>query len=152
MKTKHILLLILRIIVGGMIAFAGIMKLLDMGMTALYFAGMGITSSAVVWLVAVGETLAGLGILFGVYTQIAAAAAAIIMAGAVYYTSVYAGPTEVASVTVLLVGSLILMYTGSGKFAIKPCACSIKDVNPTPVATSTITPTASPTQPTSPTL
>lgn len=148
MKTKHITLLILRIIVGGMMAFAGIMKLLDMGMTTQYFASMGL-SAPIAWLVSIGETLAGLGILFGVFTQIAAAAIAIIMAGAVYYTSIYATSTEVTTTSIFLVLSLILMYTGSGKYAIKPCACSVKDVNPTPATSTSVTPP--PTSPTNPT-
>lgn len=129
--------------------FAGVMKLLDMGTTTGYFASMGL-SSTVAWLVSLGETFAGLGILFGVYTQIAAAAIAIIMSGAVYFTSMYATSTEVTTTSLFLVASLILMYTGSGKYAVKPCACSIKDVNaapsPTPVTA------APPVQPTNSTL
>lgn len=142
MKTKHITLVILRILIGGMVAFSGIMKLLDMGMVTGYFADMGITSPIIVWAVALGEALAGLGILFGVYTQIAAGASAIIFAGAVYFTSKYAGSTEVATTSILLIGSLILMYTGSGKYAIKPCPVSIKDLDTTP------TPVTPPTNPT----
>ncbi len=151
MKIKHIILLALRIIVGGMLAFSGVMKLMDMPMVTEYFTAMGITSAAVVWAVSVGELLAGLGILFGVYTQIAAAAAAIIMAGAVYYTSKYAGSTEVISTSVLLAGSLILVYTGSGKYAIKPCECSVKDLTsstPAPVAQAAPSVTPPPVQPT----
>lgn len=142
MKTKHIILFILRIAVGGMIAFAGIMKLLNAGASIEQFAMMGLNST-IFWLVAGGETLAGLGLVFGVYSQIAAAGAAIIMAGAVYYT----GGTMVSPI-LLLIGSLVIMYTGSGKYAIKPCPVSIKDVNTAPVATTTpTTPAAEPVVP-----
>lgn len=120
-QLKYTLLLILRIAVGGMIAWAGIKKLMDMdaaisGLTA----GFGL-SLYVIWAVVLGEVLAGLGILFGVYTQIAAVGAAIIMAGAVYYT----GGNTMTPIY-LLIGSLVLVYTGSGAYAFKPCTCSVK--------------------------
>lgn len=145
MKTKHVTLLILRLLVGGMLAYSGIMKLLNMSVITEYFAGMGITSPLIVWAVAIGETLAGLGMVFGVYTQIAAAGAAIIMAGAVYYSSVYATSAEVTTTSILLVASVILMYTGSGKIALKPCPVSIKDeptsTPATPVQDTVVPPT-----------
>lgn len=151
MKTKHVTLLILRLLVGGMLAYSGIMKLLNMPAITEYFAGMGITSPIVVWAVAIGETLAGLGMVFGVYTQLAAAGAAIIMAGAVYYSAIYATSTEVRTTAILLIASVILMYTGSGKIAIKPCPVSIKDIDPVPAPTptpSTSNPVVPPTNPT----
>lgn len=118
-QLKHILLLIIRIAVGGMIAWAGIQKLMNTDMMINMFAQMSL-SSTIFWLVSIGETLAGLGVLFGAYTQVAAAGTAIIMAGAAYYTKGSIIPVA------LLIGSLILIYTGSGKYAVKPCACSIK--------------------------
>jgi uncharacterized membrane protein YphA (DoxX/SURF4 family) len=153
MKTKHILLLIIRLLVGGILAYAGIVKLMNMDMTIEAMAPLGL-SAAVLWIVAIGETLAGLGIVFGVFTQVAAAGAAIIMAGAVYYTG-----GKMMDTIFLLIGSLILIYTGSGKYALRPCACSIKDVAPkqtTPVTAaqapiSTPTPVATPVAPTEPT-
>ncbi|MES2623485.1 MAG: DoxX family protein [Patescibacteria group bacterium] len=144
MKTKHILLLIIRILVGGLITYAGIVKLMDMDATITAMSPMGL-SATVLWIVAIGEVLAGLGVLLGVYTQIAAVGAAIIMAGAVYYTG-----GKMMDAIFLLIGSLILIYTGSGKYAIKPCPCSMKDVvaNPTPTPAPTGTPVSStPTNP-----
>lgn len=125
MKTKHIILLILRILVGGMIAYAGIMKLLNIDATIEQFASMGL-NSIVFWLVAVGETVAGIALVLGIYSQAAAAATAIIMAGAVYYTS-----ATMVSPILLLLGSILIMYTGSGKYAVKPCPVSLNDTPPT---------------------
>jgi uncharacterized membrane protein YphA (DoxX/SURF4 family) len=118
-QLKHTILLIIRLAVGGMIAWAGIQKLMNTDMMINMFAQMNL-SSTIFWLVSAGETLAGLGVLFGVYTQVAAVGTAIIMAGAVYYTKGMIIPVA------LLIGSLILIYTGSGTYAIKPCTCSVK--------------------------
>jgi uncharacterized membrane protein YphA (DoxX/SURF4 family) len=127
-NIKNTILLIIRIAVGGMIAYAGIMKLMDMDTTVAKMSGMGL-SAGVVWAVALGELLAGLGVLFGVYTQVAAVGTAIIMAGAVYYTKGTMMPP-----IYLLLGSLVLIFMGSGKFAIKPCVCSCEGGTCTPKA------------------
>ena len=122
MKTKHILLLILRLITGGLLLQAGITKLLNIEGTIGFFGAKLGLSPTIFWLVTIGEILAGLGIIFGVYTQIASVGAAIIMIGAIYYTGGAA-----TSPILLLVGSLILVYMGSGKYAIRSCTFSCKD-------------------------
>lgn len=114
-KTKNIILLIIRILVGGMLAWAGLQKLMNADMVSEIFANNMGLSTPIFWAVALGEFLAGLGVLFGVYTQVAAAGVAIIMAGAVYYSK---GQMDAI---LLLVGSLVLIYTGSGSYACKPC-------------------------------
>jgi len=119
-QLKYTILLLIRIAVGGMIAWAGVQKLMNVDMMTNMFAQMGL-SATIFWLVSVGELLAGLGVLLGVYTQIAAVGTAIIMAGAIYYTG-----GSMMTPIYLLIGSLVLIYTGSGKYAIKPCPSSIK--------------------------
>lgn len=119
-NTKHIVLLIIRILVGGIIAWAGVQKLMNMDSTSSMMAAYFGLSVPVVWAVSVGELLAGLGILFGVYAQVASVGAAIIMAGAIYYTK-----GSMLQPVFLLIGSIILIFTGSGKFALKPCPCSV---------------------------
>ena len=122
-KTKHIILLLIRLAVGGIILQHGVEKLMDMdkfiSMLGEYFG----LSAGVIWAVALGETLAGLGIIFGVYTQTAAIGAGIIMAGAVYYTK-----AQAMDAILLLIGSLVLIYTGSGSYAIAPSRSSVKNV------------------------
>jgi uncharacterized membrane protein YphA (DoxX/SURF4 family) len=110
-QIKNIALLIIRILVGGMIAWAGIQKLMDMNMTLANMSNYFQLSAPVVWAVTLGEVAAGLGILFGVYTKVAAIGAAIIMAGAVYYTK-----GEAMSPILLLLGSVVLIFTGGGKY------------------------------------
>ena len=113
-QIKNIALLIIRILVGGMIAYAGIQKLMNMDMTLVNMANYFQLSAPVVWAVTLGEIAAGLGIIFGVYTKIAAIGAAIIMAGAVYYTK-----GTMMDAILLLVGSLVLIFTGAGKYSLK---------------------------------
>jgi putative oxidoreductase len=111
-KKKNIALLILRILVGGMFVFAGLMKFIDMPQTILMMSTMGINET-VVWMVSIGEVLAGLGVLAGVYTKVAALGIAIIMAGAIVLT-------KGNIMTILFfVLALLLMYQGGGDYQVK---------------------------------
>ncbi|MBC7982033.1 DoxX family membrane protein, partial [Candidatus Parcubacteria bacterium] len=85
-NIKNIILLIIRVVAGGLLAWAGYMKLSNMDATITALGGMTGLSAGYIWAVALGELAAGLGIVFGVWTRLAAAGAAIIMIGAVYYT------------------------------------------------------------------
>jgi uncharacterized membrane protein YphA (DoxX/SURF4 family) len=118
MKTniKNIILLVVRILVGGMLVWAGYMKLMDMDKTIGAFSQYFGLSSGITWAVSVGELLAGLGLVFGVWTRLAAVGSAIIMAGAVYYTK-----GQAVDVIVLLVASLVLLFVGGGKWALITC-------------------------------
>lgn len=137
-QTKNIILIIVRIIVGGMLAFAGYTKLIDMdSYISMFNKGFGL-SAGITWAVAIGEFLAGLGLVFGVWTKVAGLGAAIIMAGAVYYTG-----GDIKAV-IFFIGSLILIVTGSGRYAMIPCGslmscCSKKDVKTCPVETAPTT-------------
>lgn len=126
MKTniKNIILLVVRILVGGMIAWAGYMKLMDMDKTIGAFSQYFGLSSGITWAVSVGELLAGLGLVFGVWTRLAAAGSAIIMVGAVYYTK-----GQAVDVIVLLVASLALLFVGGGKWALVTCKPKAKMVD-----------------------
>ncbi len=111
-KRKNILLLVVRIIVGGMFVFAGVMKLLDMPNTIAMMATMGLRST-VVWMVAVGEVLAGLGVLLGVYTKLAALGVVIIMGGAVYLTA-----GNPMTILFFVLGAVLMKYKG-GDYRLK---------------------------------
>ena len=115
-NTKNILLLIVRLIVGGLIAYHGYNKLIDMAPVLASFEskfglGVGIT-----WAVALGELLAGLGLIFGVWTKVAAVGAIIIMLGVFYYIKTYN-----QDAAIILVGSVIILIAGAGKYAL--CRC-----------------------------
>jgi uncharacterized membrane protein YphA (DoxX/SURF4 family) len=115
MKTniKNIILLIIRILVGGMIAYAGYVKLSDMDQTLISLGGMTGLSSGFIWAVALGELVSGLGIVFGVWTRLASLGTVIIMVGAVYFTK-----GENMSALLLLIGSIAITIFGGGKWAL----------------------------------
>lgn len=119
-KITNTILLIIRIIVGAMLILAGYMKLSNMDQAVSMFNTVFGLSTATAWAVAIGELLTGLGILFGVWTKIAALGAVVIMSGAVYYSK------GDSSAIVLLIGSIVLFLSGSGRFAVKPCDPLIK--------------------------
>lgn len=112
-KTKNIILLIIRIVLGGMFVFAGVMKLIDPASMVEEFSVLGL-SSTIFWLVAVGEVLAGLGVLLGIYTELAAVGAGIIMAGATYL-SPGAGALIPGALFVL---GVVHIFTGGGKYSL----------------------------------
>jgi len=112
-NIKNIILLIVRILVGGMIAYAGYTKLTDMNRTIAMMTAMTGLSEGIAWAVALGELASGLGIVFGVWTRLAALGAVIIMTGAVYFTK---GENMLA--LLLLIGSISLTITNGGKWAL----------------------------------
>ena len=112
-NIKNTILLIIRIIVGGMIAHAGYEKLLDMDNTLVTMSSFTGLSSGFIWAVALGELLSGLGIVFGVWTKLAALGSVIIMIGAVYFTKLHN-----ISALILLTGSILITLQGGGKWAL----------------------------------
>lgn len=115
MKTnaKNILLLVIRLIAGGMIGYAGYIKLIDMDHTVNILGGLTGLSAGFAWTVALGELLSGLGLIFGVWTRLAATGVLIIMIGAVYYTK-----GQAIDAILLLIGSTILITVGGGKWVV----------------------------------
>lgn len=133
MQTKNILLLIVRLIAGGIIGYAGYAKLINMeGTISGLSQGFGL-STPVIWAVALGELLAGLGLVFGVLTRTSAVGAGIIMIGALYYT--HGGDLKTATmIGSVLIGSALILVTGGGKYSV------LREKNSCPVV-----PTAQPT-------
>lgn len=112
-NTYNVILLIIRIVVGGIIAWAGYMKLVDMDTTINSFNASYGLSAATTWTVAIAELLAGLAVLLGVWTRIASIVATVLMVGAVYYT----GGTDTSS-WLLLLGSIVLLALGGGEWGV----------------------------------
>jgi putative oxidoreductase len=112
-NIKNTILLIIRILVGGIIAYAGYKKLLDMEQTVVSMRAMTGLSAATIWLVALGEFMSGLGIIFGIWTRLAALGVLVIMLGAVYFTRGENTPS-----ILLLIGSILLIITGGGKWVL----------------------------------
>jgi uncharacterized membrane protein YphA (DoxX/SURF4 family) len=111
--NKNTILLLIRIIVGGMIAYAGYKKLLDMNNTISTMGVFTGLSAGFIWAVALGEFVSGLGIVFGMWTKLAALGSVIIMIGAVYFTKGHN-----LSALMLLTGSILLTVQGGGKWVL----------------------------------
>ena len=143
MKTKNILLLLVRLIAGGLIAYAGYTKVVDMEKTVSQLSGGFGLSTPVIWAVAWGELLAGLGLIFGVWARLAAIGSAIIMCGVFYYTrNMDMGMSKyMIEAAVILLGSVIVLITGAGSWALtgrKPAVmapATTQPVNPVPPST-----------------
>lgn len=115
----NIILLIIRVLVGGVLIWAAYIKLMNMDQTILNFNQYFGLNMTVAWMVAIGELLTGLGLLFGIWTNIASFGAIIIMGGAVYYSN---DPKAI----MLLIGSIIIFLTGSGVYSVVQCGPLIR--------------------------
>ncbi len=111
-NIKNTILLIIRILVGGIIVYSGFTKLMNMDQAISELTGLTGLPVWTVWLVALGELLAGLGVLFGVWTRLATLGVIVIMTAAVYYTG-----GQDMSALLLLIGGITLLMTGGGEWA-----------------------------------
>jgi uncharacterized membrane protein YphA (DoxX/SURF4 family) len=108
-------LLILRIVVGGIFILHGAQKLMDMESTIDFFAQLGL-SPTVAWVVAGVEIIAGLAVLFGIVTEIAAVFLAFVIVGAIYFAKDLSLLNS--QLEILLLASLVsLMAMGSGAYS-----------------------------------
>lgn len=112
-NIKNTILLIMRILVGGMISYAGYIKLINMDQAVVTIGGLTGLPAGIVWVVALGEFISGLGIVLGVWTRLAALGTAVIMIGAVYFTK-----GQEMSALLLLIGSIMLAIVGGGKWVL----------------------------------
>lgn len=142
MKTKNILLLLVRLIAGGLIAYAGYTKVIDMEKTVSQLSGGFGLSTPIIWAVAWGELLAGLGLIFGVWARLSAVGAAIIMCGVFYYTrNMDMGMSKyMIEAAVILLGSALILVTGAGSWAVTgrkvaSTTTATQPVNPVPPST-----------------
>jgi uncharacterized membrane protein YphA (DoxX/SURF4 family) len=113
MKTniKNIILLAIRLYVGYVMVTKGYAKLMNMEGTTQFLGNLTGLSSPFIWAVALGEFLSGLGMIFGVWTKLAAVGTSIILIGVLFF----AGHTVAIP---LLIGALILVVFGGGKWAL----------------------------------
>lgn len=129
--------MIVRVLTGALFAYAAYMKFVHMNDTVenygtlAGFATMGL-SATIAWTVSIGEALIGLGLIFGVWTRLAAAGAIVILIGAWHYTMF------TWMIGAPLITSIILLVLGGGAWALTNC-------KPKEVAPTAATPTASPT-------
>jgi putative oxidoreductase len=117
MNKQDTLTLLARLIIGGIMAYAGWMKVSDMANTITMFQQMGL-GEIVTYLVSYGELLGGLGLILGLYTKLASLGLTVIMAGAVYFT--WGMGFQGYSFPLGLIGGLLaLMATGAGSYTVR---------------------------------
>jgi putative oxidoreductase len=116
-KKKEVLILVARLIIGGIFITTGWMKVSDMATTITYFESMNI-SSVLAYVVGYSEILGGIAIVFGLWMELAAIGLGIIMLGAVWYSrsTGFAGVIGPSAVFAALLG---LIACGAGAYALK---------------------------------
>lgn len=138
MNTKNTILLIIRLFLGGLILTKGYGKLTGIEGVTGYFASMGL-SAWMAWAVAIGETLIGLAFILGAWVRVAAAGLIVIMAGVFYFAGHYNWMT-----ISLFVGSVVLLVTGAGRFAICRPKAKTATAAPMTTATASVPPSSAP--------
>lgn len=118
MNNKDALLLVSRLIIGGIFIFSGWMKVSDMPTTIGFFASVGIPA-VLAYVVAYAEVLGGLAIVLGLWTKLAASGLVIIMLGAIYFAAKIGGFQMAGLPLVTLAGLLSLIASGAGSIALK---------------------------------
>ncbi len=112
----------LRIGLAAMFLFAGIVKLMDVDMTAGFFGTMGFPAPMALGIfVAAVEVLGGAALLLGLYTRIAAALLTIVLIVATYVTLDTANMQSMGMTLqlVALIGALLsLLFSGPGKWSL----------------------------------
>lgn len=112
-------LLLLRIAVGVTFIAHGWAKFMNIEGTVGFFAGLGL-AALFVYLVAAVELLGGLAVLFGIFTDVAGIALAIVMVFAmilVKFSMGFLGGYELDAI--LFLAALGIAFAGPGKYAVK---------------------------------
>ena len=123
LHCKHTGLLLIRLGVAFIMIFAGSMKLMDVSMTAGFFASIGLASIFWVYLVGILEVVSGILMLVGAYTQIAGIVIAVIMLVAIILVKSKMGIQAMEIDIMLLASALGLVFTGPGKYALCKGLC-----------------------------
>ncbi|MDO8537235.1 MAG: DoxX family protein [bacterium] len=112
-------LLLIRSALAGVFLFHGITKFLGMAGTIAFFDKLGLPAP-IAYLVALGETAAGLAMLLGVFTRYAGGIIVLIMIGAIYLVKFPAGGLVKAELElVLLFVALGISLAGPGTYTIR---------------------------------
>ncbi len=120
--------LVLRMVIGALFLYSGIIKLMNMEMIIGFFASMGL-SVVIAWLVTIGEIAAGAALIAGIFTRIASVIVVIIMLGATILTAKATGFNTAIPTLVYAFAGVSLFLSGPGCFALaniwgKKCDCS----------------------------
>lgn len=124
--NHHIMLLLVRVMVGIVFAYHGYSKLMDIEKTAGFFTNVGIPGGELMaWFVALVELIGGLALIAGVYTSYAAILLTIVMIVAILVVHLGGGYKGMEFQLVLLAASLGLVFSGPGKYSLwgGKCGC-----------------------------
>ena len=116
-KKKDFLLLVVRLIIGGLFIATGWMKVSAPADTVAFFSTLGMPAF-VAYVVGYAELIGGIAIVLGFWTNIVSIILAVIMIGAIYFTrgggfSVYGLPL------VTFAGLLSIIASGPGRYALR---------------------------------
>jgi putative oxidoreductase len=117
-KYQNSLLLIARLIVGGIFIYAGWLKVADIAGTIEMFAGLSIPAW-LTYIVAYAELIGGILVVFGFFTELAAIVLAIIMLVAAYLSREGGAPAYTLPFTMF--AALIGFLSGPGNYNIERC-------------------------------
>lgn len=115
-NKKEVLLLIARLLIGGIFVAYGWAKVSDMEATVGFFGQMGLPA-VLAYIIAYAEVLGGLALIFGLWLEWAAIGLGIIMIGAVYYVWPM-GVQGFGFPLSLLAGLSALLASGSGRYSL----------------------------------
>lgn len=115
-KKRNWILLIVRLIIGGIFIFAGWAKVADMTSTVGFFATLGIPAF-LAYVVGYLGLIGGILLVLGIWTQKSAAILAIIMIVAVWIT-MPGGFQAFNTPLSVLAGLLSIMASGSGSYVV----------------------------------
>src|SRR5688572_9269155 len=117
MKRTDIVMLVARLIIGGIFIYTGWMKVSDMAQTIAFFDTMGLPA-IIAQVVSFAELIGGIFLVLGLWAELAAAALAIVMVGAVYLTY-QTGFQMFGTPLALLGGLLAIAAIGAGHYALR---------------------------------
>jgi putative oxidoreductase len=109
----------LRVTLAALFLYAGIVKLMDLGMVSGFFGTLGIPMPGVLGpLVAILETLGGAFLLLGFLTRLSSMVLAIILVVATIVTFDAANIGKSLQLIALIGGLLTLMFSGPGRWSL----------------------------------
>lgn len=117
MMRRDIFVLVARLIIGGILIYAGWLKVSHMAETITSFKGMGF-NHMIAYAVSYGELAGGISLVLGLYMELAAVLLAVIMAGAVWVTR-EGGLMAFGYPLSIFAALLALAAAGSGSYTIR---------------------------------
>ncbi|MDP1706230.1 MAG: DoxX family protein [bacterium] len=115
-QKRDVLLLLARLLVGGLFVAQGWAKVSNMEMTAGFFGQMGLPA-ILAYIVSYAELFGGLALILGLWLELAAIGLAIIMLGAIYFSR--SAGIEMMFLPAVILGALFaLLASGSGRYAL----------------------------------